>query len=474
MRNLKIHVQILAVISVLLFVGCQKTAFYSGDAPARDTSLAPFPVDTVEVPHAFKPYLAQVKAYEALDKEKPIKVGEVVLLGNSLFSNWKDVQDYFDEDIIYNRSITDIDIAAQQFYSTRLTAPYEPRQVFLYVGEQEVMEGKTALSIFNQIRPLLEELKYNLPNAEVSFVSLLKTPVNLSLHSRYDELDQLLKGYLTDKSKMSYIDVNAAFETETGDVDSKYFTEEILNELGTKKLADVLKEKLDVGKPKVSTYMEFDGTTNYVRIPHHSELDINLGESMTITFWERVSVHNGARFVTKRNGNGYEIVANGAGLLAANVRGLEGNLGTPYSSSAFTVNGNQWHHVAFVYDQTGSQKMTKVYLDGILVTESAAANIKTTDQDLSVPTADLVIGAQSDPAGTKMKGAMDNIRIYKKALSVQGIKEDMATLELKSYDDVIASYDFEDIEGNRIENKSANKHHGIAAGAIKTGQRIVQ
>lgn len=474
MRKLKIQVQILAVIGVLLFVGCEKTAFYSGDAPTRDTSLAPFPVDTVEVPTAFKPYLAEVKTYEASDKEKPVQVGQVVLLGNSLFSNWKDVQDYFDEDIIYNRSIIDIDVAAQQFYSTRLTAPYEPRQVFLYVGEREVKEGKSVSSIFNQIKALLEDLKYNLPNAEVSFVSLLKTPVNIDLHGRYDQLNQLLKDYLTGKTKMSYIDVNPSFETQTADIDSKYFDGGTLNELGKKELAVVFKEKLDVGKPKVSTYMEFDGATNYVRIPHHSELDINLGESMTITFWERVSVHNGARFITKRDGNGYEIVANGTGLLAANVRGLEGNLGTPYSSSVFTINGNQWHHVAFVYDQTGSQKTTKVYLDGVLVTESQGANIKTTNQDLSVPTADLVIGAQSNPTGTKLKGAIDNIRIYKKALSGQGIIDDMATLKLDSYDDVVASYDFEDIDGSRIANKSADRHHGIAAGELKTGQRIVQ
>ncbi|NGM61786.1 hypothetical protein G5B30_07645 [Sphingobacterium sp. SGG-5] len=474
MKSLKklLHIGIIAL--AVMYTACQKTSFYTGEAPMRDTALAPEPVDTIAVPEAYKPYLAQVKAYEAWDKEHPIQVGQVVLLGNSLFTNWPNAQDYFDDDVIYNRSIENVVVDAVQFYSSRIVMPYNPRQVFLYVGESELQAGKSVTATFNLVKVLIEGLQYNLSGAEVTYLSLLKTPANTAYHAVYDQLNQMLANYLTDKDKLSYMDVNAAFAGTGGTIDPQYFNGDKLNTAGTQKLADILSDKLEGDKPKISTYMEFDGTTNYITVPHDTELDINMGESMTITFWERVGDHNGARFITKRNGNGYEIVANGSGLLAANLRSSDGNLGTSYAPADFTIEGNQWHHITFVYDQTGTQKICRIYRDGELITSSTTANIKTSDQDLSIPTADFVIGTQSTSTTTKLKGAVDNIRVYKTALSEAEILGDMNAFEIDDYTHIVAEWDFEEISGNTLENKAQSKHHGVIHGNVVVNQRIVE
>src|SRR5690606_6680705 len=108
-------------------------------------------------------------------------------------------------------------------------------------------------------------------------LSLLKTPANTAYHAVYDQLNQMLANYLTDKDKLSYMDVNAAFAGIGGTIDPQYFNGDKLNTAGTQKLADILSDKLEGDKPKISTYMEFDGTTNYITVPHDTELDINMG-----------------------------------------------------------------------------------------------------------------------------------------------------------------------------------------------------
>lgn len=474
MKSLRILRFIGAIMLIVGFVACQKTSFVEGDAPIRDTALAPKPKDDIEIPEAYQPYLAKVEEYEEWADENTILAGEVVLLGSSLFTNWANAQDYFDEDVIYNRSIDNIITDAVQFYADRIVVPYNPRQLFLYVGEADLLAGKTVSATFNLIKVLIDGLKYNIPGAGITYVSLLKSPANTSNHEAYDQLNQLLSDYLHGKDKLSYMDLNAAFETSGGAIDPQYFDGNALNSLGTQELADLIAEKLDGDKPKVSAYMEFDGTTNYINVAHDSELDINLGESMTITFWERVTDHNGARFITKRVTNGYEIVANGSGQLAANLRSAEGNLGTPYAPVSYSIEDSQWHHITFIYDQTGSQKICKIYRDGVLITSSSEANIKTTDQDLSVPTADFVIGTQSTATTTKVKGAIDDIRVFKRVLSEAEILEDMAMQEITDYTDVVAVWDFENISGNTLENKAQDKHHGVIHGNVVVGQRIIE
>lgn len=474
MRSLNLYIQSLILICLLFSIGCKKNALYSGDVPERDTTLAPFPVDTIVVPDMHKSFLHKVKQFEEEDKDNKIEVGEVLFLGNGILVDWSNVQSYFEDDKIYNRAIEGVTASAVQFFSNRIATPYEPSHIFLYLGEVELGDQQTVSTTFTQVRNLMEDLRYNLPNSEISYISLLHTPTNAVQFANFKELNDMISNYIQGKDKRAYLDLNKVLITSEGNVDPIYFESGKLNALGYQKLADVIKDKIDEGKPQISTYMEFDGSTNYVHIPHHEELDINLGESITITFWERVENHNGARFITKRDGNGYEIVANGSGLLAVNLRGKEGNLGTSYAPAAFSINDNQWHHVTYVYDQTGAQKIAKVYLDGVLITESQPANIKTTDQDLSVPTADFVIGTQSSLTGAKLKGAIDNIRIYKRALSETEIHEDKNTLKLTDLTGVVAIYDFEDIVDNVLENKAANKHHGTISGNIKTNQRIVQ
>jgi len=475
MKSLKKLVYIGTIALAMVQAACQKTSFYDGAVPVMDTALASKPVDTLEIPEAYKPYLARVKQYEAWDKEHPIQVGQVLLLGNSLFTNWPDAPDYFEDDVIYNRSIENITVDAVQFYSGRIAIPYNPRQIFLYIGENELQTNKSVTTTFNLVKVLIEGLQYNISGAEITYLSLLKTPDNTVYHEQYNQLNQLLLDYFGGKEKLSFIDMNAAFATTDGAIDSQYFNGDKLNAAGTQKLANILSSKLESDKPKVSNYMEFDGTTNFIRIPHQAELDINAGESMTITFWIRVAAHNGSRFICKRDAIGYEVYANGSGLLAANLRSKDGNnLGTPYADVNTSINDNQWHHITFIYDQSGVQKLCKIYLDGVHINTSSAANIKATDQDLSIPTADLFIGTQSASSTSRFKGGIDNIRVYKASLSEEEIQKDKALLEAEDNANLIAEWDFEDISGATLKNRIKDDHHGTIYGNVIINQRIMQ
>ena len=74
----------------------------------------------------------------------------------------------------------------------------------------------------------------------------------------------------------------------------------------------------------------------------------------------------------------------------------------------------QWHHVGFVYDNDTIHR--QLYVDGILIAED-------TSPVSGVPSDDgLYIGASQDlEAGTFFSGFIDDLRIYKQALTAEEI-----------------------------------------------------
>ncbi len=221
----------------------------------------------------------------------------------------------------------------------------------------------------------------------------------------------------------------------------------------------------------VSTYFELDGST-YISIPDNAELNIGNGQSKTFTFWYKPTTGSEGRILNKRVGStvGYEFVLNNTLTMAANIRSNSNtNLGT--SNSTVGMKLNEWNHITMMYDQTGATKLGKVYLNGNLIVQSTLL-AQSVNQSIE-PVAELLFGTASSKTAF-LKGAIDEIRIYNKALTLEQIKADMGGAEIVDYTDMIAVYDFEHITNSQILNRVKNQHHGTVIGNVKTNQRIVQ
>ncbi len=84
---------------------------------------------------------------------------------------------------------------------------------------------------------------------------------------------------------------------------------------------------------------------------------------------------------------------------------------------------NQWHHVVGTYDGTTAN----LYIDGELKTSSNPSSYVIAHDDTP-----LVIGSEYYYAGCRFNGFVDDVRIYKRALSVEEIKAHYAVLSLQT------------------------------------------
>ena len=221
-------------------------------------------------------------------------------------------------------------------------------------------------------------------------------------------------------------------------------------------------------------YITFNGTDQYMIIPHHEDFNIAASQSFTLTGWVRNETYtNYPRYVCKRDmsiqgaGNertGYEFFGSGSA-------GQSLGLNTPTATSGHalsvytgvTVPAGEWMHFALVVDRPNNE--IRIYHNGQTNSSWAAAV-----GDWAVTnTHDVFVGAGNSggqPANF-CNGSFGNIRFYSRALDPNEIAFDkdidfLVELPPDMQDHLLAAYDFslEYINPiiNQMEDASGNGH----------------
>ncbi len=160
----------------------------------------------------------------------------------------------------------------------------------------------------------------------------------------------------------------------------------------------------------------FDGINDFIKINPSPVLDIRYGLTLSAWFHADPANLNGQTQITWRGDpqggyDPYSICFTNSGYLAFRRDVSPGNTMNQITSPASAIDLNQWHHVAGTYDSaTGAMKL---YLDGVLKTQ------QTLPGTAGFPTNTFwnMIGGVDNGYGQNFKGSLDDVRIYRRALS---------------------------------------------------------
>jgi hypothetical protein len=192
-----------------------------------------------------------------------------------------------------------------------------------------------------------------------------------------------------------------------------------------------------------------DGTDDYGLVPDAASLDVT--DAITLAAWirpGRIGTQYLVKKATQGGTDGYELSLSGSGLPF--VRFNQSTSGNDYRVDGLTTyptDGTTWMHLAATYD--GST--IRIYVDG-QEENTAAATFQIATNAL-----DLAIGAQSDGA-SPLQGAMDDVRVYSRALSAPEIA-DLAVM-----DPLVGSWQMEENGGTVLADSSAYGNDGTLSG----------
>ena len=161
----------------------------------------------------------------------------------------------------------------------------------------------------------------------------------------------------------------------------------------------------------VGAGFNFDGVNDYVSIPHTPALN---AFPLSVSAWVRTTdtgLHGVVNKYLPSSFNGYQIFTNGGRLCAWYFRDATNFIwdGTSCTAAGPRFNDGQWHHVAFVVDESGG----RLYVDGVLM----VARGWTGTPGASTTTTGLSFGRYPNITTPYLSGSIDEVRLYARALA---------------------------------------------------------
>lgn len=208
--------------------------------------------------------------------------------------------------------------------------------------------------------------------------------------------------------------------------------------------------------------LQLNGLDAYMLVQDHNDLDIDAGESFTITMMVKgVSFNSYYRFLHKRiagSGAGYQFInSNSAGEFGVNLKSTIGtNSGPPFG--AISVLDGAWHHLAMVVNS--SNNSSKIYVDGILNQTKTTSAIGTESFANAI---DLFIGFDPDNS-VYFPGNMDDIRYWSYPMTNTDVTNDISAIVVGTEPNLLAAWDFENVSGTNVPDESGNGHDGVLMG----------
>ena len=154
----------------------------------------------------------------------------ILLIGSSSFTKWTDVQDYFPGYTIVNRGFGGSTLLDEIFYVNDIVFPYQPKQIIIYCGENDLASSDTvsAAMVLDRFKQLFQMIR-DKTEAPISYISMKPSPSRRHLFPKMREGNQLIKDFLATQKNTAFIDVHQKMLNTTGEPFPEIFLDDSLH-----------------------------------------------------------------------------------------------------------------------------------------------------------------------------------------------------------------------------------------------------
>lgn len=155
--------------------------------------------------HAFAD---EISAFKNQDKSQMPAKNEILFVGSSSFRMWTDVQKDFPEFKIINRGFGGSSLSDVIYYADDIIFPYQPKQVVIYCGENDLTEHNVDASVvYDRFKILFEMIRKHYPEIPITYVSMKPSPSRKGNRPAMEAGNASIRYYLLSQKNTSYVDV---------------------------------------------------------------------------------------------------------------------------------------------------------------------------------------------------------------------------------------------------------------------------
>ena len=193
------------------------------------------------------PFEAEIRAFETTDQTTPPPAHPILFTGSSSIRFWTSVQADFPDKVVLNRGFGGSELSDVLRYADRVIVRYQPRQIVLYAGENDIATGKqTAKQTYERFVALFRYVRQKLPNVFFTYISIKPSPSRRQYFSEVDEANRLISNFLSRERETSFVDIRPVMLQPNGQPIGSLFKSDSLHmtEKGYERWTKVLKPYL--------------------------------------------------------------------------------------------------------------------------------------------------------------------------------------------------------------------------------------
>jgi lysophospholipase L1-like esterase len=177
------------------------------------------------------PFWNEVQKFKTADSASFPTANQILLIGSSSFTLWKDIQSYFPDRKILNRAFGGSTLLDVIRYRYDVIYPYQPKQIVVYCGENDFASSDTVTveMVVKRFNTLFNYIRAKYKNVPLAYVSMKPSPSRVNLMPKYVEANKRIQTFLATKPNTKFVDVYSAMLTSTGEPMPDIFKEDRLH-----------------------------------------------------------------------------------------------------------------------------------------------------------------------------------------------------------------------------------------------------
>jgi lysophospholipase L1-like esterase len=149
----------------------------------------------------------EIQRFEELDRAAPPPKGGVVFIGSSSIRRWASLGEDFPGLAAINRGFGGSELADSTRYVERIVAPYAPRLVVLYAGDNDLARGRSPQQLLQDYQGFVARVREKVPGAGIAYISIKPSLARVALLESVRKANQLILDYSKGEQGLTYIDV---------------------------------------------------------------------------------------------------------------------------------------------------------------------------------------------------------------------------------------------------------------------------
>jgi len=186
----------------LVLLAALSLAACTSAGTVRDAS----PAIAAELP-ADAPFRDEILRFAVLDRESPPPECPVLFVGSSSIRLWSTLKEDMAPLPVLNRGFGGSTIAQSNMYFDRIVAPYRPRAIVLYAGENDLDGGQTPGAAASEFGRFMQLKRDRLGKTPVFYISAKPSKLRFSQIDTQTQLNAAIRAMAAVSDDLTFIDV---------------------------------------------------------------------------------------------------------------------------------------------------------------------------------------------------------------------------------------------------------------------------